>query len=341
MNYENKDLQNIITPVDVDKYEQLLKQSGYDEQKTDYLVKGFRYGFSVRFQGKVEGKRVAPNLKLRVGSEIELWNKVMTEVKAKRYAGPFKEPPFKDFIQSPIGLVPKDKGKKTRLIFHLSYPKRGNTSVNSQIPHEYCTVRYPDFEEAVKLCMSKGDFCYLGKSDMSMAFRHVPLSKSQWCLMIIKAKHPKTGEIWWFLDKCLPFGCSISCKIFQDFSDSVAYLVSYRTKEPNINYLDDFLFAAMIKALCDAQLQHFLDVCREICFPVSLEKTEWGTNMLTFLGLLLDAANQVVCVPIDKIAKALELLEYFLDKNRKKGHCDPNTEIVWVPQFLMQMCNPW
>ena len=45
----------------------------------------------------------APNLKLTVGNETILWNKVMKEVKAKRYAGPFTE----DFIQSPIGLVPK------------------------------------------------------------------------------------------------------------------------------------------------------------------------------------------------------------------------------------------
>ena len=55
-------------------------------------------------------------------TEIILWNKVMKEVKEKRFAGPFKEIPFEHFIQSPIGLVPKDGGKYYRLIFHLSYP---------------------------------------------------------------------------------------------------------------------------------------------------------------------------------------------------------------------------
>ena len=52
----------------------------------------------------------SPNLKIKVGSATELWNKVMTEVKARRYAGPYETVPFKYFIQSPIGLVPKDKG---------------------------------------------------------------------------------------------------------------------------------------------------------------------------------------------------------------------------------------
>ena len=31
----------------------------------------------------------------------------MKEVKAKRFAGPFKNIPFENYIQSPIGLVPK------------------------------------------------------------------------------------------------------------------------------------------------------------------------------------------------------------------------------------------
>ena len=106
-----------MTPVDVDIYEKLLITSGYDPGKTKYLVDGFRYCFSLRFEGNSLVRRTAPNLKLRIGSQTELWNKVMTEVKAKRYAGPFTDPPFEHFIQSPIGLVPKDKGKKDKTDF--------------------------------------------------------------------------------------------------------------------------------------------------------------------------------------------------------------------------------
>ena len=96
----------------------------------------------------------SPNLKLSVGSEVDLWNKVMKEVKLKRFAGPYKEEeiPFEYFIQSPVGLVAKDGGKDTGLIFHLSYPRNKGTSVNANIPVERCTVRYPDFSEAVRLC---------------------------------------------------------------------------------------------------------------------------------------------------------------------------------------------
>ena len=108
-------------------------------------------------------------MKLRVGSQTELWNKVMKEVELGRYAGPYESPPFENYVQSPIGLVPKDKGLKTRLIFHLSYPRSGD-SVNSGIPKDQCSVKYPDFEEAVKLCIREGVNCSLAKSDMSSAF---------------------------------------------------------------------------------------------------------------------------------------------------------------------------
>ena len=99
----------------------------------------------------------------------------MKEVELGRYAGPYEDPPLKSFVQCSIGLVPKDKGTKTRLIFHLSYPQSGD-SVNLGIPKESCLVKYPDFDQAVKLCIDERVNCHLGKSDMSSAFRHVPLA---------------------------------------------------------------------------------------------------------------------------------------------------------------------
>ena len=316
---ENMNITNIVTPVNVDRHEHLLKESGFDSEKLEYLVNGFRYGFSLKYEGPLIGKtRTAPNLKLRVGTKYDIWNKVMTEVQAGRYAGPFKgRPPFENFAQSPIGLVPKDKGKKTKLIFHLSYPKTGD-SVNAGIPKRYTSVVYPDFSEAVKLCFKAGKGAVCAKSDMSMAFRNVPLRPDCWALLVLKAYHPETGEEFWFFDKCLPFGASISCKIFQDFSNSVAHLVRYETKHPLVNYLDDYFFAALRKAICDGQVDVFLRICSEIQFPVSLEKTVWGCTLLIFLGLLIDTVNQLIGIPLEKLEKALDQIEFFLNKQTKK-----------------------
>ena len=252
--HENFNLTEIKTPIDVNKYKDLLIQANYPKKKREYLVDGFKNGFALNFTGDRKVKRLAPNLKLRVGSKIEIWNKVMKEIAAGRYAGPYEEPPFEYFIQSHIGLVPKDKGKKTRLIFHLSYPRDSSRgmSVNVGIPKERCTVSYPDFDEAVQMCLKELDDIdsehkhqvKMGKLDMSMAFRHVPIRVAYFMLLVLKCEHPVTGKIYYMVDKCLPFGSSISCAIFQDISDSIAYLVSFRTNKPTLNYLDDYFFAA-------------------------------------------------------------------------------------------------
>ena len=106
--YQNFNLEDIITLVDADKLEEMLKESGYDEAKTEFLVSGFCQGFTLGYQGDMSIKWKSPNLKFRVGSEIELWNKVMKEVQVCRYVGPFADILFTDgYIQSPVGLMPK------------------------------------------------------------------------------------------------------------------------------------------------------------------------------------------------------------------------------------------
>ena len=43
--FENFDLHTVVTPVDVEKYKELLELTGYDQQKSEYLIDGFRMVF--------------------------------------------------------------------------------------------------------------------------------------------------------------------------------------------------------------------------------------------------------------------------------------------------------
>ena len=319
LQFENFDIENVKTPVNVHKLKELLEQSEYDRGETEFLLEGFSNGFSIGYCGKEDVKITSPNLKFReVGSPTILWNKVMKEVRESRYAGPFEQIPFKNYIQSPIGLVPKDGGKDTRLIFHLSYPRGKGTSVNANTPQDLCTVKYPDFYEVVQICSREGRFCHIAKSDMKSAFRNLGIRKSDWKYLVMKAESPLDGKTHYFVDKCLPFRASISCSHFQWFSNAVKHIVKWKTKKNFINYMDDFLFAALMKLICNNQVKAFLQVCEEICFPVSLEKTFWATNQLIFLGLLIDTVNQCVCIPVDKVSKAVDLIQSILQKASKK-----------------------
>ena len=251
------------------------------------------------------------------------------DCKKKRFAGPFKEIPFNKFIQSPVGLVPKDGGKQTRLIFHLSYDfkESGLKSVNHYIPDEICSVKYKDLDQAVLNCLkllwnaAPGAPLWFGKSDLKSAFRILGLKKSVWLLLVMKVRHPETDEIFYFVDKCLPFGSSISCALFQKFSDSLVHILQFKTGQvllicPITNYLDDFLFIQLTKMACNGSLKIFLEMCAELNVPVSMDKTEWATNIIIFLGILLNGKHYLLAVPEEKKAKALFLLKSFVDKKK-------------------------
>ena len=274
LQYTNYNLKDFVTPVDPDVLDRYLKETNYDPDETEFLVQGFRKGFDLGYRGPSKIQRYAPNLKLEVGNEVILWNKIMKEVKLGRYAGPFSSPPFKYFIQSPVGLVPKGQnGTDTRLIFHLSYPKDG-MSVNSETPKEFCSVKYCDFGVAVRLCLKAGQSCYVAKTDMASAFRVLGISKRYWKYLLLKATNPADGVTYFFVDKNCPFGSSSSCALFQRVSDGLAHIVKIKNgnKAP-VNYLDDFLFIALLRAACNMQLQSFLNICQDIGFPISMEKT--------------------------------------------------------------------
>ena len=182
------------------------------------------------YNGPMARKDHSENIPLRIGSKEELWEKMMKEVELSRYVGPFKEVPFNNFIQSPVGLVPKDGGRKTRLIFHLSYNFKasGNKSLNACIPREFCSVHYNDIDAAIECSFRVGSSVrqvFYGKTDVSSAFHLVLLKPSCFWLLVMKVKHPVTGETWYLINKCLPFIASISCAIFQDFSDAIKYIV--------------------------------------------------------------------------------------------------------------------
>lgn len=79
----NYDLDNTFTRIDAEALNILLHRYGYDRQMTGYLVNGFRNGFSLQFTGNRAGRNEARNLRLRIGSEEILWEKIMKEVKEK------------------------------------------------------------------------------------------------------------------------------------------------------------------------------------------------------------------------------------------------------------------
>ena len=119
------------------------------------------------------------------------------------------------------------------------------------------------------------------------------------------------------MEKCLPFGASISCSHYQRFSNALRHLIQKRTENKAVtNYLDDFLFAAVTKWLCDNCISLFINLCKELNIPVVMEKTEWGSTMVIFLGILLNCEAMTLCMLIEKRHKVLKLLNDLTGKKK-------------------------
>ena len=127
--------------------------------------------------------------------------------------------------------------------------------------------------------MQEGQFCYIAKSDMKSALRTLGIRILDFCLLLMKAKSPIDGKINWSVDKCLPFSGAISCSHYQRVSNALAHLAKYRSGKIPVNYLDDSVFVALLKKMCDMQVSIFLEICNKIGLPVSLEKTFWGAQV--------------------------------------------------------------
>ena len=93
--------------------------------------------------------------------------------------------------------------------------------------------------------------------------------------------------------------------------------MEFKTKNKAItNYLDDFLFAAITKMLCNFLIQEFLSLCSTINLPVALEKMEWATTLIVFLDILLDEKRLLLSIPLEKQEKALKLLNDITGKKK-------------------------
>lgn len=311
-------------------------------------MEGFTKGFALKFKGSRTGQHQAKNLKLRIGNKQILWNKIMKEVEAKRYLGPFKkdDPIFTEkfdyFYQNPIGLVPKgeakemldDEGnsikganpeiwnnpKNCRLIFHLSYKFDGVGSVNGGTERDDCTVEYEGIDQAVERA-AKFKTPFGAKTDGVSAFSQIPVRKEDWNLMVMKAECPDDGQEYYFASKVLGFGHSISCRLFTEFMTAVVHVVGQKSQHgPPIFYLDDTICIDGNEEDTNQHLKDFMDVCNQINYPLSPEKTIWASQVIVFLGMLLDFINRILCIPLEKKNKAVRQIREILRKKKIKMH---------------------
>ena len=87
--------------------------------------------------------------------------------------------------------------------------------------------------------------------------------------------------------------------------------------------MDDFLCIDESEEECNRLVSIFLDLCSKIGCPISIEKTEFATTKVVFLGILLDGERFVLVIPEDKSKESIGIFEE--SDCKKKDHNQRNT----------------
>jgi hypothetical protein len=141
------------SPIRVHMFQHFLS-SHPDKKLVSELIHDLTEGVRIGYNGPRDKFRPSPNLPILPEHEKFIDTEIQKEVDAKRRIGPFDEPPFPNFIISPIGVVTKRLSSKLRMIHHLSWPRHQSAdsdSINEHISPEDCETKLQSFDDAVHM----------------------------------------------------------------------------------------------------------------------------------------------------------------------------------------------
>lgn len=321
-----------VTPINVNLLESLLTDHP-DRAFVFGLCSGLREGFRIGYTGP-RRPYVSKNLKTAYLLPEIIEGNLLDEVKQGRTIGPFISRPFANFQVYPLGLVPKKNSSKWRTIFHLSYPKSSNSSVNANIASEDYSLQYVRIDDAIRILLTLGPNCFMAKTDVQSAFRNIPVHPDDWELL---------GMQWrglYFFDRVLPFGLRSAPYIFNMLSDALEWILINQLGVSNVlHILDDFFLAeAAPRSSCLTSLCKLLCLFTELDVPIAPGKTFAPSQTLEFLGITLDSVRMLAYLPQDKLSQARTLIENW----RKRSSCKLKElqSLIGVLQFACRVVAP-
>lgn len=121
-----------------------------------------------------------------------------------------------------------------------------------------------------------------------------------------------------YVDRCLPMGCAISCAYFEKFSTFLQWCISKFTGQRGVvHYLDDFLFVGpRDSVVCGELLSASSILFGSLGVPVASDKPQGPVTCLSYLGIEVDTGAGCCRLPADKVSKLLEQIEDCLSRER-------------------------
>ena len=159
---------------------------------------------------------------------------------------------------------------------------------------------------------TQGPGCYTGKTDIESAFLLIPVHPNDWELL---------GMFWngqYYFDKVLPFGLRSAPYIFKQLLDAIEWILLNKCSISFVcHILDDFFIVEPpchtppLDSLCQASLSSMILTFKNLNIPISAAKTEGPSQIILFMGIILDSGKMEGRLPEDKVERIKSALSTF------------------------------
>ena len=217
------------------------------------------------------------------------------------------------FICSPLGFVPKPRGKLRR-IYHLLYPCTQST--NDGIQQEYRYLQYARVFDVCNTILLAGRGAWIIKRDQELAFRTILISEQDRWLM---------GFQWrdqFYTECCLPFGLRTAPFLFNLFGEALHQILqSWLGWSLVTHYLDDIIYVILDskRHLIQSKAEEYINLTNLLRVPQNDEKDRLGQVEEVF-GYKLDTLLFEIRIPQKKLKAIQDLIKTFQKRKSMTLH---------------------
>lgn len=272
----------------------------------DWVIDCVAYGFPLQYRGPPLYNGFVDNHPSANNYEQHVTDYIHKEMEMGAIVGPFSEPPFVPWVNiAPLMSREKATSNQRRIIVDLSHPEGSgpNSFIQKNVLFGELVLHVlPTVSDVIQLAIRLNyDIC-LASLDIARAYRNFALDPYDWPLNCICHKNQ------FYIDVRMPFGSRLSSLYMQRIAGFITRAAA-REGITVVIYLDDILVICPRYQDTHHTFSSVMNIVRNLGLPIAWEKIISPTRAIRFLGIIIDLDKKETRMPVDKIARFLELID--------------------------------
>ena len=304
--------QVVTTPIqrlNADAFQQGLLHHP-DRDFATYIVRACLEGVDIGYKGP-RFYREFSNWPSTITFDEHVKSSIDKEVAAGIKIGPFSQPPFRNFVGSPMGAFQRKRSLKVCTIHDLSW--KPGIAVNAFINKEDFHIKYLTLDQVISSILERGRHRQLAKLDLEAAFHHIPVRPQDFELLgsTFYRFNPITNTYCkeYYYDRVLQFGARSSPKLFSDFAAAAKYIMCSNGATYAEQYLDDYItMGAAGTTECADNLHTMMNTCHDLGFTLNPSKICQPSTVMEYLGIILDTDLLQARISADRLEEVMSEL---------------------------------